>query len=183
MIVRTNTSDAPPRLRRWAWIAATCAVPLGVVHCDRPDASATPSDETMEPPAAAADANGAVQAGDADAGGANANIRLRRKRAAAFRSDLDAKVAAGEITREEAEERMTALRNRMAAARGEASTGGTDDSGDEMPAWYTEGVEKVQAMLDAGEITDEQARQRFERLRARVAAESAAGAEAEKEKE
>ena len=182
MTVETNTSRTPRRLRRRAWIAAACALPLGVVYCDRPDAPAPPADETMEAPAAAADANGAVRAGDTDDAGANAGIRRRRMRAAAFRDDLAAKVEAGEITREEAEERMTALRSRMAAARGEATADGTGDPGDEMPASYTEGVAKVQAMLDAGEITEEQARRRFERLRARVAAERAAEAEAERSK-
>lgn len=186
MIVETNTSNTPRWLRRGAWAAALFALPLGLVYCDRPETPATPEDDAVEAPAAA-DAGGAVQAGDSD-DAANSDLRRRRERAGAFLRELEARVEAGEITQAEAEAQMTQLRARMAAARGGAAadgTGGSEVSGNDVAARYQAAMEQVQAMLDAGEITEEQAERRLTGLRARMdlsRIESAARAAAEKSK-
>ena len=175
MIVKTNTTTTTPRwLRTGAWIAVVCALPLGIVYCDQPETPAAPDDRVMEAPAAA-QANDAAQAGDTD--DAAALDARRAERVAALRRDLGAMVRAGEITGEQAEDRMAAVRRLMVQAQsgdadGEASA---DEANDGMPARYDEAVREVQAMLDAGKITEEQARERFEGLRRRLAGAAARG--------
>ena len=183
MIVETNTSNTPRWLRRGAWTLAMFALPLGLVYCDRPESAAAPENDPMEAPA---DSDGSVQAGDSDDGATNADRRARRARVAAALRELRANVQAGEITREEAAERAAELRRRMAAVRGEASADRPNDTGSsdnhELPDWYTERVAQVQELLDSGEITEEEARERWEGLRSRLAASLAEGTRSRTEK-
>ena len=184
MIIENNTSTTPRWLRTGAWVAVICALPLGIVYCAQPDTPAAPDDAVMEAPAGA-EANDAAQAGDTD--DASAGQARRMERVTAFRNDLGARVEAGEITREEAAVEMAALRARMAAVSegGEliskleqAAESAGDDEGEASAAGaarFKAAVEQVQAMLDAGEITEEQANQRLERLRVRMAAGAARG--------
>ena len=176
MIVEDNTTTTTPRwLRTGAWIAAVCALPLGIVYCDQPETPATPDDEVMEAPAGA-EANDAAQAGDSD--DAATGQARRMERVAAFRRNLGDRVEAGEITREEAAVDMAALRARMAAVGEQAAESAGDAEGEASAAGaarYKAAVEQVQAMLDAGEITEEQANQRFERLRVRMEGGAARG--------
>ena len=78
---------------------------------------------------------------------------------------VEAMLEAGEITAEQAEQRLTRLRARMAPAGERAETSSGDAAG---AARYEAAVQQVEAMLEAGEITAEQAEQRLTRLRARM---------------
>ncbi|MCY4571177.1 MAG: M48 family metalloprotease [Gemmatimonadetes bacterium] len=166
MIVDTNKTAAPGWLRTAAWIAVICALPLGLVYCGQPDTPATVDDATEAP---GAEANDAAQAGDSDDAAAGAarqyEVAVQRVRAM-----LDA----GEITEEQANQRLEGLRTRLAAARERTEAGGGDAEGAAEGAAtgarrYEVVQRQLEVMLEAGEITAEQAEQRLTRLRARMA--------------
>lgn len=98
--------------------------------------------------------------GDRDRGG-----DLRARYAAAVEK-IKAAVEAGEITEEEAEAKIAALRQRIAASRERSDKG----EGDGMRERYAAVVEKIKAALEAGEITEEEAAAKFAALRSRIAA-------------
>ena len=170
MIVDTNKTATPGWLRTAAWIAVICALPLGLVYCGQPDTPATVDDATEAP---AVEANDAAQAGDSAAAAAAAGARRYELAVQQVQAMLDA----GEVTEEQANRRLEGLRTRLVAARerAEAGSGDAAQAGDSAAAAAAAGarryevvVQQVEAMLDAGEITAEQAEQRLRRLRARM---------------
>ncbi|MDE2875538.1 MAG: hypothetical protein OXU69_15705 [Gemmatimonadota bacterium] len=108
-----STANTPQLLRTVAWIAVICVVPLGIVSCGQPDTPALPDGETTE--TADPVPNYAAQANDAD----DSDEETRTSRFNQLRRDLRAKVAAGEITEEQARQRISRMRQRMEAAQGE----------------------------------------------------------------
>ena len=168
MIVDTNKTATPGWLRTAAWVAVICALPLGLVYCGQPDTPAAVDDATEAP---GAEANDAAQAGDSDDAAAGA------ARYEAAVEQVQAMLDAGEITAEQAEQRLRRLRTRMAAAGERAEAGSGDAEGAaEAARRYEVALQQVEAMLDAGEITAEQAERRLTGLRARM---EAAGEQAE----
>ena len=159
MIAEGNTTTAPRWLRTAAWIAVICALPLGIVYCGQPDTAATPDDETTE--TADVVANDAAQADDDD----DASEDRRTARINQLRRDLRARVAAGEITEEQARQRISRIRQRLAASQGE------DAEADQAEADLTERINQalrdLRARLEAGEITEEQYRERLAGIRRR----------------
>lgn len=115
MIVERNTATTPRWLRTMAWIAVICALPLGIVYCGQPDTPSIPGGEPTETADVVAD--DAAQA----AGAEEASEETRTRRFNQLRRDLRAKVAAGEITAEQARQRISRMRQRMEAAGGEAA--------------------------------------------------------------
>lgn len=169
MIVDRNTAAAPRRLRTAVWIAVIGALPFGIAYCGRPDTPSIPDGETTETVDMAADA--AAQAGDGDGDGASEDRRTARFNQ--FRRDLRARVAAGEITAEQARQRVSRMRQRMEAAGG--GTAGDRESADQPSG--RDGTERMnQALrdlrgrLEAGEITEEQYQERLAGIRRRMEA-------------
>lgn len=176
MIVETNTTTTPRWLRTAAWALAICALPLGMVYCDRPETPAAPDDETMEAPAAA-DANDDARSGDTDDAAAAAAAALDDRRTArlnAFRRNLRVRIAAGEITREEARAQLEGIQVRMEAVRSEAEAASdrtdaypadSDPADDDRRARYETASRELQVLIEAGEITAAEAQARLVRLR------------------
>ena len=167
MIVEKDTATAPRWLRTAAWIAVICALPLGIAYCGQPEATATPGGETTETADVAAD--DAAQA-DADKGAAEDR---RTARVNKLGRDLRARVAAGEITAEQARQRMSRVLQRLEAAAGD-TTG--DKASSDQPS-EGDGTARInqlrrdlRAKVAAGEITGEQARQRISRALKRLEA-------------
>ncbi|WP_428278173.1 hypothetical protein [Candidatus Palauibacter sp.] len=111
MIAKSNTSTTPGWLRTAAWIAVICALPLGLVYCAQPDTSAEVGAEAAEAPGA--EANEAAQASDSD----DASQTRGMARVNQLRRDLRARVAAGEITEEQARQRVSRALQRLEASR------------------------------------------------------------------
>ena len=167
MIVDPNTATAPRWLRTATWIAVICALPLGMAYCGQPDAAATPDEETTETADAVASDAAQADAGD-DASGDRRMARFNQ-----FRRDLRAQVAAGEITAEQARQRISRMRQRMEPAGGETAS---DRASSDQPsegdgtARLNQLGRDLRAQVAAGEITEEQARQRMSRARQRLEA-------------
>ena len=164
MIVESNTATAPRWLRTAAWIAVICALPLGLVYCGQPDTAATPDGETTE--TADVVANDAAQADDSD----DASEDRRTARINQLGRDLRARVAAGEITEEQARQRMSRMRQRMEAAGGETAgdrTSSDQPSEADMTERINQALRDLRARLEAGEITEEQYRERLAGIRRR----------------
>ena len=173
MIIAASTSTDRSRPRTAAWIAAILVLPLGIVHCGPADTPAVPDEEATEAPVAA-EAGDAAQEGDAAA-----NEARRQARVVAFRQQVHADLEAGKITEEEAAEKFAQLRRRIAPVRAAAAAEGAaagdaneNARGAGMRARYEAAVAAVQAKLDAGEITEEEAREQWDGLRRRLAAAS-----------
>lgn len=174
MIVETRTSTTPRWLRTAAWALAICALPLGIVYCDRPETPVAPDQEMLDAPAAA-DANDAAQSGDTDDAAVAAALDDRRTaRLNALRRDLRVRIAAGEITREEAREQLEGIQVRMEAVRSEAEAAAdrsdageadADPADDDRRIRYRQTAVELRALVEAGGITAEQAEQRLVRLR------------------
>ena len=169
MIIEKSTPTTPRWLRTAAWIAAICTLPLGIVYCSRPDTPAALDEEAAEVLDAQADA--AARAGDAgDESRDRGMERLNQ-----LGRELRVQVEAGEITEEQARQRMTRARARMAqveAVRREAAGG--EAAGDRATERArTERLDQLgrelRVQVEAGKITEEQARQRMTRARARMA--------------
>lgn len=167
MIAEEDTAAPPRWLRTAAWVAVICALPLGIVYCGRPDATATPGGETTETADVVAD--DAVQA---DAGKEASGDR-RTARLNQLRRDLRARVAAGEITAEQARQRISRILHRVESA-GDRTVG--DQASSDQPA-KGDGTARInqlrrdlRAQVEAGEITAEQARQRISRALKRLEA-------------
>lgn len=163
MIDESNTSTTPGWLRRAAWFAVICALPLGLVHCAQPDADA--GGEAQE-------ANG-MAAGDAAQAGDDAPEDRGMARVNQLRRDLRAQVEAGEITEEQMRQRVSRALQRLEAAGGE--TDGDEASPDQ--AAEGDGTARInqlrrtlRAQVQAGEITEEQMRQRVSRAVQRMEA-------------
>jgi len=94
--------------------------------------------------------------------------RSARERYAAAAQELRAAVEAGRITEEQARQRMAGMRERMAAAMQEAG-------GRESAAMTREQLSRIRselgAAIEAGRITEEQARERMAGMRERMARE------------
>ncbi len=164
MIVEKNTATTPRWLRTAAWIAVICALPLGLVYCGQPDTAATPDGETTE--TADVVANDATQADDSD----DASEDRRTARINQLGRDLRARVAAGEITEEQARQRMSRMRQRMEAAGGE--TAGDRESADQpseadITDRINQALQNLRDRLEAGELTEEQYRERLAGIRQR----------------
>ena len=164
MIVEKNTATTPRWLRTAAWIAVICALPLGLVYCGQPDTAATPDGETTE--TADVVANDAAQADDSD----EASEDRRTARLNQLGRDLRARVAAGEITEEQARQRMSRMRQRMEAAGG--GTAGDRESADQpseadITDRINQALQNLRDRLEAGEITEEQYRERLAGIRRR----------------
>ena len=167
MIVEKDAAAAPRWLRTAAWVAVICALPLGIVYCGRPDATATPGGETTETADVVAD-----DALQADAGNDTSEDR-RTARVNKLRRDLRAGVAAGEITAEQARQRISRILHRLESAGGE--TAGEQASSDQSSkgdgtARLNHLRRDLRAKVAAGEITAEQARQRISRAMKRLEA-------------
>ncbi len=167
MIDEKNTAAPPRWLRTAAWAAVICALPLGVVNCGQPDATGSPGGETAE--AADVVADGAVQA-DADN---EASADRRTARLNELRRDLRARVAAGEITEEQARQRASRILHRLESGGGETAG---DKASSDQPS-EGDGTARIdqlrrdlRAKVAAGEITAEQARQRISRAVKRLEA-------------
>ncbi len=167
MTVDTNTSTTPRWLRTATWIAVICALPLGIVYCSQPDTAAAPDGEATEAPGV--ETNDAAQAGDGD----DASRDRGMARVNQLRRDLRAQVAAGEITGEQARQRISRALQRLEAAGGE--TAGDQASADQ--ASQGDGMARInylrrdlRARVAAGEITEEQMRQRVSRALQRLEA-------------
>ncbi len=117
MTTEGNKTAAPRWLRTAAGIAVICALPLGIVYCGQPDAPATTDGEATE--AADVEPNDAAQAGDGDDASQNRGMA----RVDQLRRDLRARVAAGEITEEQARQRISRALQRLEAAGGETAGG------------------------------------------------------------
>lgn len=122
MIDESNTSTTPRWLRTAAWIAVICALPLGIVYCGEPDTPAAVDDATE---AADVEANDAALASDGD----DTSRDRGMARVNQLRRDLRAQVAAGEITGEQARQRISRALQRLEAAGGE--TAGDQASADQ----------------------------------------------------
>ncbi len=172
MIDESNTSTTPRWLRRAAWIAVICALPLGLVSCNQPDAAAAPDGGAAEAPGL--EANDAAQASDGD--GASRDRGMAR--VDQLRRDLRAQVAAGEITGEQARQRISRALQRLEAAGGEAAgdqaSSGQVSEGDGM-ARVNQLRRDLRARVAAGEITEEQMRQRVSRALQRLEASRSEG--------
>ena len=171
-----TTTRTPRWLRPAAWIAASCAVALGIVHCGQPDAADPALDaETMVAPEAETSDAGQERTGAETAREAGMTARVN-----AIRRDLRAGIAAGEITEEQARARLSRLRQRMAAAGGgDAPAAGEraarDRAAEDQAAEdqqdvtthprYVAARQDLDARVEAGEITEEQARERLAGLR------------------
>ena len=89
MIVSTNTRSPSPRpVRAAAWVAALCALPFGLVYCDRPSPPATDGEE-------AATETEAVESADETFDGDLADILTRREEAIKLR--IQERVQSGEL--------------------------------------------------------------------------------------
>jgi len=99
-------------------------------------------------------------------GGARGGQAGMRVRYAAAVEKIKAAVEAGEMTEEEAEEKMAGLRKRIAASRERGDKG----EGENLRARYRAAVEKIRAAGEAGEITEEEAKEKVGSLRRRIAA-------------
>ena len=163
MIVERNTA-APRWLRTTAWISVICALTLGIVYCGQPDTPSIPDGETAE--TADPVANEAAQADTDD----EASEDRRMARFNQLRRDLRARVAAGEITQEQARQRISRMRQRMEAAGGE--TAGDRKSADQPSGTerMNQALRDLRARLEAGEITEEQYRERLAGIERRMEA-------------
>lgn len=160
MIDETNTSTTPRWLRTAACIAVTCVLPLGLIYCGQPDTPAVPDGEVTEAPPV--EGNDAAQAGDSD----DASQTRGMARVNQLRRDLRARVAAGEITEEQMRQRVSRALQRLEAAGGEtASDRASSDeaSGGDGTERLNQLRRELRAQVEAGEITEEQARQRASR--------------------
>ncbi|MXX34525.1 MAG: hypothetical protein F4087_13955 [Gemmatimonadetes bacterium] len=171
MIDGSNTSATPRWLRTAAWIAVICALPLGIVYCSQPDTPAAIDDASEAP---AVEGNDAAQAGDGD----DASRDRGMARVNQLRRDLRAQVAAGEITGEQARQRISRALQRLEAAGGEAAG---DQASSEQPS-ERDGTARInhlrrdlRARVAAGEITEEQMRQRVSRALQRLEASRSEG--------
>ena len=171
MIDESNTSTAPRWLRTAAWIAVICALPLGIVYCGEPDTPAAVDDATEAP---GVETNEAAQASDGD----DTSRDRGMARVNQLRRDLRAQVAAGEITGEQARQRISRALQRLEAAGGE--TAGDRASADQ--ASEGDGMARInylrrdlRARVAAGEITEEQMRQRVSRALQRLEASRSEG--------
>ncbi len=171
MITEGNTTTAPRWMRTAAGIAAICALPLGIVYCGQPDTPATPDGEATE--AAAIDANDDAQAGDGD----DASRTRGTARMNQFLRELRASVAAGEITAEQARQRASRARQRMeaavGAAAGDRASSDRPSEGDRSER-INQALRELRTMLEAGEITEEQYRERLAGIQRRIEAMEAA---------
>lgn len=172
MIDGSNTSTTPRWLRTTAWIAVICALPLGIVYCSQPDTAAAPDGEATEAPVV--EGNDAAQAGNGD----DASRDRGMARVNQLRRDLRAQVAAGEITGEQARQRISRALQRLEAAGGEAAG---DQASSDQPS-ERDGTARInhlrrdlRARVAAGEITEEQMRQRVSRALQRLEASRSGG--------
>ena len=123
MITQGNTTPAPGWLRTAARIAVVCALPLGVVYCGKPDTPSEPGAEATEAVDAALERLEAA-GGETASDRASPNQPSERDgtaRVNQLRRDLRAKVAAGEITAEQARQRISRALQRLEAAGGETA--------------------------------------------------------------
>ncbi len=167
MIDESNTSTVLRWLRTASCVAVMCALPLGFGSCDQPDTAAAPGDEAMEATEPAP--SDAAQAGDGDdASRTRGTARLNQ-----LRRELRAQVAAGEITEEQMRQRVSRAQQRLEAAGGETAG---DRASSDQPS-EGDGTERInqlrrelRAQVAAGEITEEQMRQRVSRAQQRLEA-------------
>ena len=136
----------------------------GGVSALHPPPPATADGETTE--TADVVANDAAQADDSD----DASEDRRTARLNQLGRDLRARVAAGEITEEQARQRMSRMRQRMEAAGGE--TAGHRESADQpseadITDRINQAIQNLRDRLEAGEITEEQYRERLAGIRRR----------------
>ncbi|MDE2654793.1 MAG: hypothetical protein OXI71_13380 [Gemmatimonadota bacterium] len=171
MIDGSNTSTTPRWLRTAAWIAVICALPLGIVFCSQPDTPAAIDDASEAP---GVEGNDAAQAGDGD----DASRDRGMARVNQLRRDLRAQVAAGEITGEQARQRISRALQRLEAAGGEPAG---DQVSSDQPS-ERDGTARInhlrrdlRARVAAGEITEEQMRQRVSRALQRLEASRSGG--------
>ncbi|MYG82209.1 MAG: hypothetical protein F4187_10830 [Gemmatimonadetes bacterium] len=167
MIDESNTSTVPRWLRTVACVAVTCALPLALVYCGQPDTSAAPGGEATEATELAP--SDAAQAGDGD----DASQTRGMARVNQLRRDLRAQVAAGEITEEQMRQRVSRALQRLEAAGGDAAG---DRASSDQPS-EGDGTARInqlrrdlRAQVAAGEITEEQMRQRVSRAQQRLEA-------------
>ena len=173
MTDESNTSTAQSWFAARIWmrtaagIAVICTVALGIVSCAEPDTPATADGEAAEAPGMAA--NDAAQAGDGDeAAQTRGMARINQ-----LRRDLRAQVAAGEITEEQMRQRVSRAQQRLEAAGGDA--GGDQAASDQAAegdgtARLNQLRRELRAQVAAGEITEEQMRQRVSRAQQRLEA-------------
>ncbi len=160
-----NTSTVRRWLRTAAGIAVICTVPLGIVSCGEPDTPATVDGEAAEAPGVAG--NDAAQAGDGD----DAAQTRGMARVSQLRRELRAQVAAGEITEEQMRQRVSRALQRLGAAGGETAgdqAASDQAAGGDGTARLNQLRRELRAQVEAGEITEEQARQRASRALQRL---------------
>ncbi len=163
-ILTKAQSNKPRILQIGVILALTAFLPLGIAHAEEEKpAKKSNSEQAHKERAKAAfqKIRQAVAAGDLTKEEAAKKMEAIKKRAkyAEAEAKMKAAVEAGKMTRVEAEKRLSRLAKQLKAASG------NEGVKDKMRAV----AEKIEEARKAGKITDEEAREKQEALRRRVA--------------
>ena len=170
MMIAEKTWKVPAALRVAIVAFATCVFPLGVVYAQ--------DFEAVE-----RRLGGAVEAGELSLQQANLmmeslrrsnssrEMEAKKRRYMQFAEEIEAAVEAGKLSKDDAEEKLIDMRREMFEDRGRGDRGRGDRGERDMEAKkrrYKEAAKRIQAKLDAGKVSKEDAKKRLIELRKKM---------------